>query len=756
MLFHRAREQAAGERARFLDDACGGDAALRAEVESLLAHDEDDARRVLPTPPEAPAPGGADGHASVPAGPDTARHAGEPAPGGAGGRDPLDGRRLGPYRIVRKLGEGGMGVVRLAEDTRLGRLVAIKALPLRFARDEGRRRRLRREARAAASLTHPGIATVYALEEFDGALCLVSEYVPGETLRQELAAGPLPPADLLDTAAAIARALAAAHEGNVLHRDLKPENVIRTRGAGLDDPGVKLVDFGLARFDDPGADTASTPRLTAPGAALGTPGYMAPEQIRGEEVDCRTDVFAFGVLLFELASGRHPFTSSGPVSTVARVLEAAPPDLRRLAPACPPALPAIIGRCLRKDPAARYGAVREIVEALERARRNPDAGADGPGDDGGRRRSHAGADEPAGGRRSPNAGADEPDDDGEMPHIGADEPAGGRRSPNAHADEPDDDGDRRRPHASADEPGGRRSPNAGADESDDDGDRWRPHAGAGQPGDDGGRRRKPDADADEADDDGDRRRPDVIAAERAGGRRRPNAGADEPGDDDGRRRPHASAAERAGGRPSPNTDADESGDGGRWRRRDAPADESGPDGGRRSPNADTGRPGADGGWRRPRADAGEPGAAVPAHATTLSPVWWWQFHQRAAGLAYYAMLYPLWQVREWAPAPWGTAVFFAALAAVLVAANLRFHLSFTERFTPAQIDLQRAQSAPWIRAADWLFAGLLLAASALIAEAHPAWASVTAAGGIVSALAFLAIEPATARAAFRRRPPDPR
>ena len=632
-LFHRAREQAAGERARFLDDACGGDAALRAEVESLLAHDEDDAPRVLPTPPEAPAAGGDDGHASVPAGPDTARHAGEPAPGGAGGRDPLDGRQLGPYRIVRKLGEGGMGVVRLAEDTRLGRLVAIKALPSRFTRDEGRRRRLRREARAAASLTHPGIATVYALEEFDGALCLVSEYVPGETLRQELAAGPLPPADLLDTAAAVARALAAAHEGNVLHRDLKPENVIRTRGAGLDDPGVKLVDFGLARFDDPGADTASTPRLTAPGAALGTPGYMAPEQIRGEEVDCRTDVFAFGVLLFELASGRHPFTSSGPVSTVARVLEAAPPDLRRLAPACPPALPAIIGRCLRKDPAARYGAVREIVETLERARRNPDAGADGPGADGDRRRSHAGADEP-GGRRSPNAGADEPDDDGEMPHAGADEPAGGRRSPNASADESGPDG-------------GRRNPDAHADESD-------------------------------------------------------------------------------------------------------------PDGGRRNPDADAGRPGDDGGWPRPRAHAGEPGAAVPAHATTLSPVWWWQFHQRAAGLAYYAMLYPLWQVREWAPAPWGTAVFFTALAAVLVAANLRFHLSFTERFTPAQIDLQRAQSAPWIRAADWLFAGLLVAASALIAEAHPAWASVTAAGGIVSALAFLAIEPATARAAFRRRPPDPR
>ena len=136
-------------------------------------------------------------------------------------------------------------------------------------------------------------------------------------------------------------------------------------------------------------------------------------------------------------------------------------------------------------------------------------------------------------------------------------------------------------------------------------------------------------------------------------------------------------------------------------------------------------------------------------------MWWWQFHQRAAGAVYYAMLYPLWRVREWAPPPWGAAVFFAALAAVLVAANLRFHLSFTERFTPAQLDLQRGQSAAWIRAADWLFVVLLLAATALIAGAHPAWASLTAAVGIVSAVTFLVIEPTTTRAAFRDRPSDP-
>ena len=463
-----------------------------------------------------------------------------------------------------------MGVVHLAEDTRLGRRVAVKALPPRFTRDERRRRRLRREARAAASLTHPGIATVYALEEFDGALCIVSEYVPGETLRQELARGPLPPADLLDTAVAIARALAAAHEGNVLHRDLKPENVIRVRDTGIEDAGIKLVDFGLARYGDPEAGAASATQLTAPGAMLGTPGYMAPEQIRGEPVDYRADIFAFGVLLFELAAGSHPFTSATPVSTVARVLEATPPDLRQLAPACPAALAAVIRRCLQKDPAQRYAATRELVEALEGTRRTP------------------------------------------------------VKSP---------------------------------------------------------------------------------AATRNGGAARGN-------------HDHKRAQ-----RPSP-----------------APAD-----GTARDLDPERGRQSS------PAGEAAR-GRDEPARRTRLSPVWWWQFHQRAAGVVYYAMLYPLWRVREWAPPPWGSAVFFAALAAVLVAANLRFHLSFTERFTPDELDLQQTRVAPWVRAADWLFAALLLAATALIADTHPAWASLTAAVGIVSAVTFLVIEPATTRAAFRHRP----
>ena len=620
-LFHRALEHGPEERSRFLDEACGGDAALRAEVDSLLAHHDDGAPPAVPTPPEiVPTP-----PEVGPTPPEVVPTPPEDAAGGdeAGGAGLTAGRRLGPYHIIRKLGEGGMGVVHLAEDTRLGRRVAVKALPPRFTRDERRRRRLRREARAAASLTHPGIATVYALEEFDGTLCIVSEYVPGETLRQELAAGPLPPIDLLHTATAIARALAAAHEGNILHRDLKPENVIRVRSTGIDDAGIKIVDFGLARFGDPEAGAASATQLTAPGAMMGTPGYMAPEQIRGEPVDFRADVFAFGVLVFELATGSHPFTSATPVSTVARVLEATPPDLRRLAPACPAALAAVISRCLQKDPAQRYAATRELVEDLEGARRTPAESPAAPGNGGAARGSH---DQEREQRPSPADG----------PARGLDPERGQQLSP-------------------TDGPARGLDPKRGQRPSPTDG---------------------------------------------------PARGSHDP---------------KRGQPPSP---------------ADGPARGLDPERGQRS--------GATGAPAR--------GSGDPERGTRLSPVWWWQFHQRAAGVVYYAMLYPMWRVREWAPTPWGSAVFFAALAAVLVAASLRFHLSFTERFTPDELDLQQTRVAPWVRAADWLFVALLLAATALIADTHPAWASLTAAVGIISAVTFLVIEPATTRAAFRDRP----
>jgi len=320
-LFLAAIEQDPAARAAFLDQECAGNAELRAEVESLVA-----AHEQAGTFLEAPA-------YEV----DAERPDADPG-------DALVGRRLGQYVVLSMLGRGGMGVVYLAEDTRLGRQVAIKALAPEFSQHDKRRERLRLEARAAAALSHPGIATVYALEEFGETLYLIGEYVPGETLRDELARRPLPPGPLLDTGLQIARALAAAHDLGIVHRDLKPENVIRTPAGA-----IKILDFGLARFQGPAPVHADAPRLTEEGTLLGTPAYMSPEQLRGWDVDCRADIFALGVLLYELGCGVHPFEGSDASSTVARILETEPRDAEELAPAIPSRLLRAIRRCLQKD-----------------------------------------------------------------------------------------------------------------------------------------------------------------------------------------------------------------------------------------------------------------------------------------------------------------------------------------------------------------------------------------------------------------------
>ena len=338
-LFHRALQREPGSRMAFLDDACRDDPSIQSEVVSLLAFHEQ-AGEGVGTPTHLVAAGS--------------------SPESAGGS--LVGHTLNQYTVTRKLGEGGMGVVYLADDTRLGRPVALKALARRFTRDSERRERLRREARAAAGLSHPGIATVYALEEFDDDLYIVSEYVPGQTLRDELSQGPLALGTLLTNGIEIGRALAAAHAQGVVHRDLKPENVIRTSAGG-----IKVLDFGLARIGNPEGD-ASTTRLTEPGTILGTPGYISPEQLRGLSVDSRADVFSFGVMLYELASGIHPFASADPTSTIARVLESDPPDLVELGVSTP-SLDDLIHTCLQKDQALRFGSMVELVEALEELRR---------------------------------------------------------------------------------------------------------------------------------------------------------------------------------------------------------------------------------------------------------------------------------------------------------------------------------------------------------------------------------------------------
>jgi len=499
-LFHRALAEPPDRRARWLDEACGENVALRTEVESLLAAHEQAADFIE--------------HPAV----DPARLVALALESG----ESLVGQTLGQYRIGRILGEGGMGVVYLAEDTRLGRTVALKALAARFTGDESRRERLRREARAAAALTHPGIATVYSLEEFGEHLCIVSEYVPGETLREELRRGPLPVARVIETGLSLARALTAAHDRGVVHRDLKPENVIRSAGGQL-----KILDFGLAHVRNAPQPLA---QLTEDGMVVGTPAYMSPEQIRGRAVDFRADLFSLGVMLYELAAGIQPFAGTTPASTIANILESEPPPLTDHRPATASdrdeweALDDILSTCLRKTSDARYESTHQLVAALERLSHEFDE------------RSLTPAHTPAGTRRG-----------------------------------------------------------------------------------------------------------------------------------------HQSAV----------------------------------------------------------------------------ALWWWQFHQGATSIVYFAMLIPLWFVRESDRDAFGLGLFLVGLVAALIAGTLRLHLWFTFRSYPSEWPAQRRRTATWIRTADVLFVGVQLIAAATMFTVHAHVATLLVGAAVAELLAFAVIEPATTRAAFK-------
>jgi serine/threonine protein kinase len=346
-LFHEALDRPSEHRDAWLRTATAGDGELLTEVRALLAaHERDPAFLEEPLR----------------------------LPGDAAARDEgaksLAGRRIGPYNVTRELGRGGMGIVYLAFDTRLARDVAIKALPREQSADPHRRERLRREARAAAALAHTGIATVFALEEVwdeeerRSELYLVTEYVPGATLREELARGPLSPADWKDTAIELTRAIGAAHAQGVIHRDLKPENVIRTPGGA-----IKILDFGLARVLDEGAASrtaGAAATLSRSGVMLGTPAYMAPEQVRGEAVDARTDLFALGAMLYELACGQHPFEAPALGLTLHRLLNESPRPLTDVTPTVSPSVSDIVLRCLRKEPSARYASATALLDDLLR------------------------------------------------------------------------------------------------------------------------------------------------------------------------------------------------------------------------------------------------------------------------------------------------------------------------------------------------------------------------------------------------------
>jgi eukaryotic-like serine/threonine-protein kinase len=274
------------------------------------------------------------------------------------------GDRLGPYEIAAPLGAGGMGEVYKARDTRLGRDVAIKVLPPEFASDADRLRRFEQEARAVAALAHPNILVVHDIGAHDGAPYLVTELLEGETLREYLERGPLPFRRAVDTAVQITKGLAAAHQKGIIHRDLKPANVFVTR-----DGHVKILDFGIAMLATPEltrepADAAAVTAATRTDIALGTVGYVSPEQLRGQPVDNRTDIFAFGCVLYEMLSGRRAFAGETTADTIAAVLGKDPAPLGGTGSGVPPALQGIVHRCLEKYPDDRFSSAHDLALAL--------------------------------------------------------------------------------------------------------------------------------------------------------------------------------------------------------------------------------------------------------------------------------------------------------------------------------------------------------------------------------------------------------
>jgi len=345
-LYHVALARDTNQRAAFLEQACVGDDELRREVESLLAQEET-TKGFLESPAlEVAAEAMAKEQSEL-----------------------LVGQRIGFYQVLEQIGAGGMGEVYRAHDTKLARDVALKTLPKDFAADPERLARFRREARMLASLNHPNIAAIYGLEDSGNVHFLVMELVPGQTLAEQLTAGPFPVKEALRICGQIAEALEAAHEKGVIHRDLKPANVKLTP-----EGKPKVLDFGLAKAfgrDGPGSDPANAPTLTAlptePGRIMGTPAYMSPEQARGKPVDKRTDIWAFGCLLYELLTGKPVFRAGTVSDTIAKVLEREP-DWDALPHKTPARVRELLRRCLSKDAHLRLrdigDAQMEIAEAL--------------------------------------------------------------------------------------------------------------------------------------------------------------------------------------------------------------------------------------------------------------------------------------------------------------------------------------------------------------------------------------------------------
>jgi serine/threonine protein kinase/Tol biopolymer transport system component len=343
-LVQSALELNATERAAFLDRACAGDLSLRREVESRLAAQEQ------PTDPV------------------RSPEAGTVTPDSRGA-DLLAviGQSIAQYKVLSFLGRGGMGEVYLVQDTRLGRKVALKLLPTSLINDEERLRRFEREARSASALSHPNVCVIHEIGETDDERPYIAmEYIEGETLRRRFAGGPLTFSDAIDIARQTASALAAAHDAGVVHRDIKPENIMLRR-----DGYVKVLDFGLAKLTEryeAGSDSeAPTFHIfnTHSGLLIGTTNYLSPEQARRHEADERADIWSLGVVLYEMVTGRLPFTGDTPSHVIVAILESEPAPLTQFLPATPPELEWIVKKALRKDRDHRYQTVKDFLSDLD-------------------------------------------------------------------------------------------------------------------------------------------------------------------------------------------------------------------------------------------------------------------------------------------------------------------------------------------------------------------------------------------------------
>ncbi len=333
-LYHAALERAPEARAAFLNEACAGDAELRREVESLLAFDEPAAHFI-----DQPA-----------------------AQNFAEEQSTMQmGQRISHYQLLSRLGKGGMGEVFLAQDTSLQRQVALKLLPRQFTADAERVQRFEREARAASALNHPNILTIHEIGRTDETHFIVTEHVDGQTLRQQMKAIRTNLYAVLEVAIQIANALATAHTAGIIHRDIKPENIM-VRQDGL----VKVLDFGLAKLTEPGLmENESSSNSTASGIVMGTPRYMSPEQARGMKVDARSDIFSFGVMLYEMIAGVPPFAGATTSETLAAILRDEPPPITKHAPDTPTELQRIVSKALRKEREERYQTVKDLLLDLK-------------------------------------------------------------------------------------------------------------------------------------------------------------------------------------------------------------------------------------------------------------------------------------------------------------------------------------------------------------------------------------------------------